>query len=51
MRRGVKKTLGSGLIEVEGEFYEFLVANGSHPQSKEIYRVLNHLFLLSKLEE
>ena len=29
MRRGVKKTPGSGLIEVEGEFYEFLVADGS----------------------
>ena len=46
--RGVKKTPGHSLIEVEGEFYEFLVADGSHPQSKEICRVLNDLFLLSK---
>ncbi|XP_050264598.1 pentatricopeptide repeat-containing protein At2g22410, mitochondrial-like [Quercus robur] len=49
--RGVKKTPGSSLIEVEGEFYEFLVADGSHPQSEDIYRVLNEIFLLSKVED
>uniref|UniRef100_A0A2N9GSR3 DYW domain-containing protein n=1 Tax=Fagus sylvatica TaxID=28930 RepID=A0A2N9GSR3_FAGSY len=49
--RGVKKTPGRSLIEVEGKFYEFLVADGSHPQSEEIYRVLNEIFLLSKLED
>uniref|UniRef100_A0A7N2LUQ4 Pentatricopeptide repeat-containing protein n=1 Tax=Quercus lobata TaxID=97700 RepID=A0A7N2LUQ4_QUELO len=49
--RGVKKTPGSSLIEEEGEFYEFLVADGSHPQSEDIYRVLNEIFLLSKVED
>ena len=35
--RGIKKTPGRSLIEVEGKFYEFFVADGSHPQSEEIY--------------
>ncbi len=48
---GIKKTPDRSLIEVEGKFYEFLVADGSHPQSEEIYRVLNEIFLLSKLED
>lgn len=48
--RGVKKTPGRSLIEVEGEFHEFLVAEESHPQSKEIYKVLNELFVISNLE-
>ncbi|XP_059431102.1 pentatricopeptide repeat-containing protein At2g22410, mitochondrial-like [Corylus avellana] len=49
--RGVKKTPGRSLIEIEGDFCEFLVADKSHPQSEEIYRVSNEMFLLSKLED
>jgi hypothetical protein len=39
------------LIEIEGDFREFLVADRSHPQSEEIYRVAKEIFLLSKLED
>ncbi|KAK9290955.1 hypothetical protein L1049_009135 [Liquidambar formosana] len=49
--RGIKKTPGRSLIEVEGEFHEFLVADESHPLSEEIYEVLNEMILLSKLED
>nr|AYM00761.1 pentatricopeptide repeat protein [Salvia miltiorrhiza] len=48
--KGVKKTAGSSLIEVEGEFHEFLVADESHPHSQAIYRVLDEIFLFSKLD-
>nr|XP_007162366.1 hypothetical protein PHAVU_001G146000g [Phaseolus vulgaris]ESW34360.1 hypothetical protein PHAVU_001G146000g [Phaseolus vulgaris] len=36
--KGVKKIPGHSLIEIDGEFKEFLVADESHPQSEEIYR-------------
>ncbi|RDX79065.1 Pentatricopeptide repeat-containing protein, mitochondrial, partial [Mucuna pruriens] len=49
--KGVKKIPGHSLIEIDGEFKEFLVADESHPQSEEIYRVLDEIFLLSKLED
>ena len=48
--KGVKKVPGHSLIEVGGEFKEFLVADESHPQSEEIYKVLDEIYLLSKLE-
>lgn len=38
--QGVKKSPGRSLIEIEGEFHEFLVGDESHPQSKEIYEAL-----------
>ncbi|KAF3436367.1 hypothetical protein FNV43_RR23459 [Rhamnella rubrinervis] len=37
---GVKKIPGHSLIELEGEFHEFLVADESHPRFKEIYKAL-----------
>ncbi|KAM7490963.1 hypothetical protein LguiA_033884 [Lonicera macranthoides] len=49
--KGVKKKPGCSSIEVEGEFHEFLVADESHPQSNKIYKVLNDIILLSKLED
>lgn len=49
--RGVKKTPGRSLVEIDGEFHDFLVADGSHPQSEDIYRVLNEIFCVSKLED
>ncbi|KAG5055232.1 hypothetical protein JHK85_007742 [Glycine max] len=49
--KGVKKTPGHSLIEIDGEFKEFLVADESHTQSEEIYKVLDAIFLLSKLED
>lgn len=47
--QGVKKTPGSSLIEVEGKFHEFLVADESHSQSEAIYRVLEEI-LFSELD-
>ncbi|CAJ1907165.1 unnamed protein product [Sphenostylis stenocarpa] len=49
--KGVKKIPGRSLVEIDGEFKEFLVADESHPQSEEIYRVLDEIFMLSKLED
>ncbi|KAK7396333.1 hypothetical protein VNO78_17256 [Psophocarpus tetragonolobus] len=49
--KGVKKIPGHSLIDIDGEFNEFLVADESHPQSEEIYRVVDKIFLLSKLED
>ncbi|KAA8525103.1 hypothetical protein F0562_007033 [Nyssa sinensis] len=49
--RGIKKTPGRSSIEVEGIVHEFLVADDSHPQSKDMYKVLNEIILLSKLED
>ncbi|KAL8498541.1 hypothetical protein ACS0TY_021755 [Phlomoides rotata] len=49
--KGVKKTPGSSLIEVEGEFHEFLVGDESHPNSKAIYKVLAELLLFSKSDQ
>lgn len=42
MDRGIKKTPGCSLIEMNGTVHEFVAGDQSHPQSKEIY---------SKLEE
>ncbi|XP_008451419.2 pentatricopeptide repeat-containing protein At2g22410, mitochondrial-like [Cucumis melo] len=47
--RGVKKVPGHSLIEIDGKFHEFLVADTSHTHSSEIYRVVNELLLLSSL--
>ncbi|CAK9153271.1 unnamed protein product [Ilex paraguariensis] len=47
--KGIKKTPGQSLIEVGGEFHDFLVADEAHQQSKDIYKVLNELILLSRL--
>ncbi|PNY05917.1 pentatricopeptide repeat-containing protein mitochondrial-like [Trifolium pratense] len=49
--KGVKKIPGHSLIDIDGEFIEFLVADESHPQSEEIYKVLDEMLLLSKLED
>ncbi|KAH6824474.1 hypothetical protein C2S53_002884 [Perilla frutescens var. hirtella] len=48
--RGIKKIRGSSLIEVEGKFHEFLVADESHPKSEAIYKVLAEILLFSKLD-
>ncbi|XP_058093997.1 pentatricopeptide repeat-containing protein At2g22410, mitochondrial-like [Magnolia sinica] len=48
--RGVKKTPGCSSIEVDGRFHKFLVADKSHPLSREIYLILDGMFLELKLE-
>lgn len=49
--KGIKKIPGSSLIEVDGEFHEFLVADESHPESKAIYKVLKEILLFSKSDQ
>ncbi|XP_006361254.2 pentatricopeptide repeat-containing protein At2g22410, mitochondrial-like [Solanum tuberosum] len=49
--KGVKKNPGHSLIEVDGNFYEFVAADDSHPESQAIHKMLDEIILLSKLEE
>ncbi|CAN4076081.1 unnamed protein product [Withania somnifera] len=49
--KGVKKNPGYSLIEVDGNLYEFVAADDSHPESQAIHKMLDELVLLSKLEE
>ncbi|KAJ4980103.1 hypothetical protein NE237_010883 [Protea cynaroides] len=41
--RGVEKTPGCSLIEVDGNMYEFIVRDKSHPETQEIYECLTQL--------
>lgn len=43
MDRGIKKTPGCSLIEVNGVVHEFVAGDGSHPQSKNIYFKLDEM--------
>ncbi|KAJ8445688.1 hypothetical protein Cgig2_026015 [Carnegiea gigantea] len=49
--KGIRKTPGRSCIEVDGKFFEFLASGDSHPQSEDVYRILDEIFALSKLEE
>ncbi|PIA56868.1 hypothetical protein AQUCO_00700908v1 [Aquilegia coerulea] len=48
--RGVKKTPGLSSIEVDGKTHEFLVEDKSHPQFREMYKLLDDILLLLYLE-
>lgn len=43
MDRGIKKTPGCSLIEMNGIVHEFVAGDQSHPQTKEIYGKLNKM--------
>ncbi|KAG5248570.1 pentatricopeptide repeat-containing protein [Salix suchowensis] len=43
MDRGIKKTPGCSLIEMNGIVHEFVAGDQSHPQTKEIYGRLNKM--------
>ncbi|WJX42741.1 hypothetical protein P8452_29938 [Trifolium repens] len=43
MERGIKKTPGCSLMEMNGIVYEFVAGDKSHPQSKEIYSKLEKM--------
>jgi pentatricopeptide repeat protein len=43
MERGIKKTPGCSLMEMNGIVYEFVAGDKSHPQSKEIYAKLEKM--------
>ena len=40
---GLKKTSGCSLIEINSRFHSFLAGDKSHPQSKQIYGMLETL--------
>ena len=42
-QKGISKAPGSSIIRVDGMSHEFLVGDNSHPQSEEIYVLLNIL--------
>ncbi|XP_010243118.1 PREDICTED: pentatricopeptide repeat-containing protein At2g22410, mitochondrial-like [Nelumbo nucifera] len=48
--RGVKKTPGCSSIKIDGQSYEFLVADKSHTRSEEIYETLDVMLLWLKME-
>lgn len=43
MERGIKKTPGCSLMEMNGIVYEFVAGDKSHPQSEEIYEKLENM--------
>nr|XP_010938497.2 LOW QUALITY PROTEIN: pentatricopeptide repeat-containing protein At3g62890-like [Elaeis guineensis] len=40
---GIKKTPGCSLVEVDGHLHEFFVADRSHPETREIYLMLEEI--------
>lgn len=48
--KGTRKNPGCSLIEMEGKFHEFLAADETHPQFEAIYKMLDEIFLVSKLQ-
>ncbi|CAL0308794.1 unnamed protein product [Lupinus luteus] len=43
MEKGIKKTPGCSMMELNGNVYEFVAGDQSHPQSKEIYEKLENM--------
>jgi pentatricopeptide repeat protein len=43
--KGIEKTAGCSWLEVENVVHEFLMGESSHPNSDEIYSILEHLYL------
>ncbi|KAK9082854.1 hypothetical protein Scep_029325 [Stephania cephalantha] len=50
LREGVKKTPGHSLVELRNCVHEFVMGDKSHPQSKEIYEMLDEVMNRLKLE-
>jgi pentatricopeptide repeat protein len=42
-KRGIKKVPGCSLVELDGEVHEFIAGDESHPQYKEIYRMVEEM--------
>ncbi|GKU86858.1 hypothetical protein SLEP1_g1332 [Rubroshorea leprosula] len=49
-RRGIKKVPGCSLVEVGGILHEFFVGDDSHPESREIYVMLDEIMKRLKRE-
>ncbi|KHN06957.1 Pentatricopeptide repeat-containing protein [Glycine soja] len=50
LKDGVKKTSGYSLVELGNRVYEFTMGNRSHPQSQDVYALLEKITELLKLE-
>ncbi|KAB1226594.1 hypothetical protein CJ030_MR1G019147 [Morella rubra] len=48
--RGIKKVPGCSSVELEGVLHEFLVGDNSHPETKEIYKMLDEIMKRLKME-
>lgn len=48
--RGIKKVPGCSLVEVGGVLHEFFVGDDSHPETKEIYKMLDEIMKRLKME-
>ncbi|KAL2901249.1 hypothetical protein RDABS01_026331 [Bienertia sinuspersici] len=49
--KGVRKTPGHSFIEVEGDFHEFSAADDSHPRSKDVYKILKEIYVMSHIKD
>ncbi|KMT11403.1 hypothetical protein BVRB_5g107310 [Beta vulgaris subsp. vulgaris] len=49
--KGIRKTRGHSFIEVEGDFHEFSAGDDAHPRSKDIYKILEDIYVTENLEE
>ncbi|KAL2928228.1 hypothetical protein RDABS01_001861 [Bienertia sinuspersici] len=49
--KGVRKTPGHSFIEVEGDFHEFSAADDSHPRSKDVYKILKEMYVMSHIKD
>lgn len=48
--RGIKKVPGCSLVELAGVLHEFLVGDDSHPETREIYKMLDEIMKKLKME-
>ncbi|KAE7995600.1 hypothetical protein FH972_000380 [Carpinus fangiana] len=48
--RGIKKVPGCSLVELGGALHEFLVGDDSHPDTREIYKMLDEIMKKLKME-
>ncbi|XP_006651966.1 pentatricopeptide repeat-containing protein At5g48910-like [Oryza brachyantha] len=42
-KKGIKKVPGCSVVELDGEIHEFIAGDESHPQYKEIYRMVEEM--------
>lgn len=48
--RGIKKVPGCSLVELGGVLHEFLVGDDSHPETREMYKMLDEIMKRLKME-
>ncbi|KAK6148185.1 hypothetical protein DH2020_019097 [Rehmannia glutinosa] len=48
--RGLKKTIGWSSVTIGGTVHEFVAGDETHPQSKDIFKMWNHLLVYMRLK-